>query len=64
MRYLTFVGYIFTGDNSILQYLMSCGAQINLMDDNCFTPLHFACSRGNLRVVQALTACEGIKIEV
>ena len=63
MKTFTF-RYYHSDDASILQYLISSGADINLLDDNCFSPLHYACSRGNLRVVQALTACDGVSIEV
>jgi ankyrin repeat protein len=43
-----------TKDESLLQYVIDSGAEINSNDCNGRTPLHYACEVGSLSVVQKL----------
>ena len=53
-----------TGDCSILEHLMFCHADVNATDNFGLTPLHYACSRGNVRSVQKLLTSEFIDVQV
>jgi ankyrin repeat protein len=38
------------GSLSIVIVLLECGADVNIRDDNCDTPLHLACSEVSFTV--------------
>ena len=58
------VAYESTVDNSVIIYLVSQGANVNVADIYGSTPLHFAAMRGNEVATKELMECRGIDIEV
>ncbi len=53
-----------TEDNSVIVYLVSRGANVNIRDIYGCTPLHYAAMRGNEVATKELLSCQGINIEV
>ena len=41
-------------DGEVALYLIKAGANINLQDEDLFTPLHFACMFSTMEVIEAL----------
>ncbi|KAI0226875.1 hypothetical protein LSAT2_022672 [Lamellibrachia satsuma] len=60
---LPVVAYESTVDNSVIIYLVSQGANVNVADIYGSTPLHFAAMRGNEVATKELMECRGIDIE-
>lgn len=43
-----------TQDDSILKTIIKCGANLNIVDANGWTPLHHACEKGDLKAIEIL----------
>lgn len=51
------------GNVSIIQILLSNGAEVNYCDNECRTPLHIAVQAGNVHAVKHLLECERIQVD-